>query len=115
MNKWVGLKAVVYNIMRDNETSGKLEMYIDGSNINNWTKVSDITDSGGWYTKSNNTEFFSAGCGRARDYLIIDGGPNVIFRTDNTLLDFKNLSVREIQSPSQLFANANLGSVFKLE
>ena len=61
MNKWVGLKAVVYNIMRDNETSGvKLEMYIDGSNINNWTKVSDITDSGGWYTKSNNTEFFSA-------------------------------------------------------
>ena len=35
----------------------KLEMYMDGSNINNWTKVSDITDRGGWYTKSNNTEF----------------------------------------------------------
>ena len=116
LNKWVGLKAVVYNIMRDNETSGvKLEMYIDGSNVNNWTKVSDITDSGGWYTKSNNTEFYSAGCGRARDYIIIDGGPNVIFRTDNTLLDFKNLSVREIQPPPPLFANANLNSVFKLE
>jgi hypothetical protein len=117
LNQWVGLKAVVYNIMRDNETSGvKLEMYIDGSNINNWTEVSDITDRGGWYTKSNNTEFFSAGCGRARDHVIIDGGPNVIFRTDNTLLDFKNLSVREIQPSSpQLFANTNLSNVFKLE
>ena len=116
LNKWVGLKAVVYNIIRDNETSGvKLEMYIDGSNINNWTKVSDIIDSGGWYSKSNNTEFFSADCGRARDYVIIDGRPDVIFRTDNTLLDFKNLSVREIQPPPQLFANANLSSVFKLE
>ena len=116
LNKWVGLKAVVYNIIRDNETSGvKLEMYIDGSNINNWTKVSDITDRGGWYTKSNNTEFFSVGCGRARDHVIIDGGPNVIFRADNTLLDFNNLSVREIQPPPQLFANANLSSVFKLE
>ena len=116
LNKWVGLKAVVYNIMRDNETSGvKLEMYIDGSNVNNWTKVSDIIDRGGWYTKSNNTEFFSADCGRARDYVIIDGGPNVIFRADNALLDFKNLSVREIQPPPQLFANANLSNVFKLE
>jgi hypothetical protein len=116
LNKWVGLKAVVYNIMRDNETGGvKLEMYIDGSNTNNWTKVSDIIDRGGWYTKSNNTEFFSAGCGRARDYVIVDGGPNVIFRTDNTILDFKNLSVREIQSPPQLFTNANINSVFKLE
>ena len=102
--------------MRDNETSGvKLEMYIDSSNVNNWTKVSGITDSGRWYTKSNNTEFYSAGCGRARDYIIIDGGPNVIFRTDNTLLDFKNLSVREIQPPPPSFANATLSSVFKLE
>jgi hypothetical protein len=116
LNEWVGLKAIVYDIMRDNETSGvKLEMYIDGSNTNNWTKVSDILDRGGWYTKSNNTEFFSAGCGRARDYVIIDGGPNVIFRADNTLLDFKNLSVREIQPPPQLLTNANLSNVFRLK
>jgi hypothetical protein len=116
LNKWVGLKVVVYNIMGDNETSGvKLEMYVDNSNINNWTKISDMIDSGGWYSKSNNTEFFSAGCGRARDYVIIDGGPNVIFRTDNILLDFKNLSVREIQPPPQSFENANTNTVFKLE
>jgi hypothetical protein len=115
LNKWVGLKAVVYNFIRDNETSGvKLEMYIDASNTNNYTKVSDITDRGGWYTKSNITEFFSAGCGRARDYVIIDGGPNVIFRTDNTVLDFKNLSVREIQPPPQLSTNTSLNNVFRL-
>jgi hypothetical protein len=116
LNKWVGLKVVVYNIMGDNETSGvKLEMYVDNSNINNWTKISDMIDSGGWYSKSNNTEFLSAGCGRARDYVIIDGGPNVIFRTDNILLDFKNLSVREIQPSPQSFENANTNTVFKLE
>ena len=116
LNKWIGLKAVVYNLMKNNETGGvKLETYIDGSNVNNWTKVSDIIDSGGWYTKSNNSEFFSAGCGRARDYVIIDGGPNVIFRTDNMVLDFKNLSVREIQPPPQLLAIANSNSVLKLE
>ena len=116
LNKWIGLKAVVYNLMKNNETGGvKLETYIDGSNVNNWTKVSDIIDSGGWYTKSNNSEFFSAGCGRARDHVIIDGGPNVIFRTDNVVLDFKNLSVREIQPPPQLLAIANSNSVLKLE
>src|SRR5918994_733716 len=116
LNKWIGLKAVVYNVMKDNETSGvKLETYIDGSNVNNWTKVSDIIDSGGWYTKSNNSEFFSAGCGRARDHVIIEGGPNVIFRTDNVVLDFKILSVREIQPPPRLLAIANSSSVLKLE
>jgi hypothetical protein len=116
LNKWIGLKAVVYNLMKNNETGGvKLETYIDGSNVNNWTKVSDIIDSGGWYTKSNNSEFFSAGCGRARDHVIIDGGPNVIFRTDNMVLDFKNLSVREIQPPPRLLAIANSSSVLKLE
>jgi hypothetical protein len=117
LNKWIGLKAAVYNVMTNNETGVKLEMYIDDSDNgnNNWTKVSDIIDSGGWYTKSDNTEFFSAGCGRPRDFVIIDGGPNAIFRTDNMVLDFKNLSVREIQPPPQLLANANLSSVLKLQ
>jgi hypothetical protein len=116
LNKWIGLKVVVYNIMTDNGTSAvKLETYIDNSNSNNWTKVSEIMDSGGWYSKSDDTEFFSAGCGRARDYVIADGGPNVIFRTDNILLDFKDLSIREIQPPTQLAVNANLTSVLKLE
>jgi hypothetical protein len=90
-------------------------MYIDDSNINNWTKVSDITDRGGWNTKSNITGFFSAGCDRARDHVIIDGGPNVIFRADNTLLDFKNLSVREIQLPLQFFAHGSMSDEFKLK
>ena len=116
LNKWVGLKVVVYNIMTDNGTNSvKLETYIDDSSLDHWTKVSEIIDSGGWYTKSNNSEFFSAGCGRPRDYVITDGGPNVIFRTDNVLLDFKNLSIREIQTPPELPVNANLTSVLKLD
>lgn len=116
LNKWIGLKVVVYNIMTANGTSAvKLETYTDNSNTNNWTKVSEIIDSGGWYTKSDNTEFFSAGCGRARDYVIADGGPNVIFRTDNILLDFKDLSIREIQPLPQLPVNSNFTSLLNLE
>lgn len=98
LNKWIGWKTVVYNIAIDNNrTAVKLESYIDELNSNNWTKISDFIDSGGWYTKSNNTYFFSAGCGKARDQVILEGGPNIIFRTDNLLLDFRDLSVREIQ------------------
>ena len=99
--------------MRDNETSGvKLEMYMDSSNINNWTKVSDITDRG-WYTKSNNTEFFSAGCDRARDHVIIDGGPTS-FLEQTYLIGFQE-SECKIQLPPQLSANTNSNTVFRLE
>lgn len=110
LNRWIGWKTVVYNIAIDNRTGVKLESYIDDSNSNNWTKVSDFIDSGGWYTKSNNTHFFSAGCERHRDHVILEGKPNIIFRTDNLRLDFRDLSVREIQ-PS----NNNLTRVMDLE
>jgi hypothetical protein len=120
LNRWVGWKVVVYNTIIDNDTTAvKLESYIgDDSNAKNWTKVTELIDSGGWYANTNNSEFFSAGCGRVKDYIITDGGPNVIFRTDNMLLDFKNLSIREIQPPQprlSLTANANLTDVLKLE
>lgn len=38
----------------------------------------------------------SAGCDKERDHVITEAGPFVIFRTDNLILDFKDLSVREI-------------------
>ncbi|HZD34389.1 MAG TPA: hypothetical protein VE130_04220 [Nitrososphaeraceae archaeon] len=109
LNKWIGWKTVVYNTAIDNRTGVVLESYIDDSNSNNWTKVSDFIDSGGWYTKSNNTYFFSAGCERHRDHVILEGKPNIIFRTDNIRLDFRDLSVREIQP-----FNNNLTSVLDL-
>ena len=113
LDTWIGWKVVVYTIEIDNDTRGvKLESYIDESNSNNWTKVTEFIDGGGWYANTNNSEFFSAGCGKARDHILTDARPNVIFRTDNLVLDFKNLSVREIQPPP---FNANWTSVLKLE
>ena len=116
LNEWIGLKIVVYNLPIANNTTGvKLESYIDDSNSNNWTKVSEFIDSGGWYTISNNTEFFSADCGRARDHVIVDAGPNIIFRTDNILLDFRDISVREIKPQNDLSFNSTHTSVLNLE
>lgn len=116
MNEWIGWKIVVYNLPIINNTTGvKLESYIDDSNSNNWTKVSEFIDSGGWYTISNNTEFFSADCGRARDHVILDAGPNIIFRTDNILLDFRDISVREIKPQNDLSFNSTHTNVLNLE
>ena len=87
---------------------------MDSSNINNWTKVSDITDRGGWYTKSNNTEFFSAGCDRA-EIMLLSTEDQTSFLEDNTLLDFKNLSVREDSTSISVIRKYNLNTVFRLE
>jgi hypothetical protein len=76
-----------------------LESYLDDHSNNSWRKVTEIIDNGGWYSRSTDEEFFGADCGRARDHVLIEGGPFVIFRTDNLILDFRNLSVREINPP----------------
>ena len=46
-------------------------------------------------------EFYSAGCGKPKDYIITNAGPIATFRSDNMVWDFADLSVREIQ-PSSL-------------
>ena len=87
----------MYNINNDREV--KMESYLDDKNNNNWRKVTDLVDNGGWYAKSSDKEFYSANCGRTKDYIITNGGSIVTFRSDDIIWDFKNLSVREIQSP----------------
>jgi hypothetical protein len=87
----------MYNI--NNDAAVKMESYLDDKNNNNWTRVTDVIDNGGWYARSSDKEFYSAGCDRPKDYIITNGGPIVTFRADGVVLDFKNLSVREIQSP----------------
>ncbi|MGH9983554.1 MAG: hypothetical protein ACRD8W_06310, partial [Nitrososphaeraceae archaeon] len=57
---------------------------------------------GGWYSRSTDEEFLRADCGKGRDHIIAETGPFVIFRTDNLILDFKNLSVREIDPSTDL-------------
>jgi hypothetical protein len=99
VGRWIGWKVVMYNI--NNNTAVKLESYLDDKNNNEWTKVTDLVDDGGWYANSSDKEFYSADCGRPKDYIITNGGPRVTFRSDNTIWDFKNLSVREI-NPSGL-------------
>lgn len=94
IGRWVGWKVIMYNI--NNDTAVKLESYIDNTNTNFWIKVSDLVDDGGWYSKSNDAEFYSAGCDRDKDYVVTNGGPVVTFRSDNLTWEFKNLSIREI-------------------
>jgi hypothetical protein len=56
-------------------------------------------DKGGWYATTPNDLFYSANCGRSRDYVILNAGPIATFRSDNMIWDFKDLSIREIQAP----------------
>ena len=85
----------MYNI--DNDTSVKMESYIDDNNDNVWKKVNEVTDEGGWFAISSDEEFNSVNCNKAKDYVITNSGPIATFRADNIAFDFKNLSIREIQ------------------
>jgi hypothetical protein len=97
-DRWIGWKVVVYNI-DNNDKAVKMESYLDDKNDNHWVKVTNLTDSGGWYADRSDKEFYSVNCGRPKDYVITNSAPRVVFRADNMILDFKNLSVREIEPP----------------
>ena len=91
--KFVGFKAVMYNIIQDGQTAVKLEIWVDTNNNNSWQKVFDHVDSGGWGDDGQE-------CGGATDQIISWGGPIATFRWDNANnVSIKNLSVREIQPP----------------
>jgi hypothetical protein len=97
LGKWVGVKAVYYNFPNG---TVKLEQWVDDStdNINSpgnqWHKVLDFTDHGQWGGGQPN-------CGGTPSTIITWGGPIALFRWDNIdNMDFKNLSIREIQPPS---------------
>jgi hypothetical protein len=94
-DRWVGWKVVMFNI--NNDSAVVMESYLDDNNDNNWKKVSDFVDNGGWYASATDEEFHHIECGKAKDYVITNSGPIVSFRSDGMVWDFKNLSVREIQ------------------
>ncbi len=73
INKWIGWKTVMYNL--DDDSSVK------------------------WYAYTSDEEFYSADCGKEKDYIITNSGPTATFRADNLIFDFKNLSIREIKAP----------------
>ena len=94
LNNWIGWKVVMYNI--NNNTGVKMESYVDVNNTNEWVKVNEVTDEGGWFANSSDEVFNSANCGKSKDYVITNSGPIATFRADNLAFDFKNLSIREI-------------------
>src|SRR5918992_460217 len=87
VGRWIGWKVVMYNI--NYSAAVKLESYLDEKNDNEWTKVTELIDDGGWYADSSDEEFENADCDRPKDYIITDGGPIVTFRSDNLIWDFK--------------------------
>jgi hypothetical protein len=98
LDRWIGWKVVIYNI--NNDKAVKMESYLDDKNNNNWKKVTELIDNGGWYADTSDKVFYSANCGRPKDYIIINSDPIVTFRSDNMMWDFIDLSVREIPPPS---------------
>jgi hypothetical protein len=97
INKWIGWKTVMYNL--EDDSSVKMESYLDINANNRWDKVSDVKDNGKWYADTSDEEFYSADCGKEKDYIITNSGSTATFRADNLIFDFKNLSIREIKAP----------------
>jgi hypothetical protein len=94
LDRWIGWKVVIYNINNDKDV--KMESYIDENANNNWRKVNELVDNGGWYANSPDSVFYSVDCNRSKDYIVTNSGPIVTFRSDNIVWQFKELSVREI-------------------
>jgi hypothetical protein len=89
----------MYNINDDKAV--KMESYLDDKANNKWVKVTELIDNGGWDSNRPDSVFYSANCGKTKDYIITNGGKIATFRSDNMIWDFKNLSVREIRAPSK--------------
>jgi hypothetical protein len=97
LDRWIGWKVAIYNI--NNDTAVKMESYIDENANNNWRKVNEVVDNGGWGANSPDSVFYSVDCNRSKDYVITNSGPIVTFRSDNIIWQFKDLNVREIRAP----------------
>ena len=92
--KWVGFKFVLYNFQDSSgKTAVKMEFWLDENNKGTFVKVDENVDRGGWGNEGRE-------CNGAPDQIVTWGGPIATFRWDTaTDVDFKNLSVREIQPP----------------
>ncbi len=90
MNKWIGLKGIVYNLP---DGSVKLESYVDKDNNNNWQKATELVDKGNW---GNDMTHCNA---RTDGAAITWGSPMIIFKSNGVTYDFKKFSAREIVPP----------------
>jgi hypothetical protein len=93
-DKLVGFKTMIWNTIQNGNTVVKMQIWLDKNNNNNWVKVDERIDSGGWGNEGGE-------CGGASSQKITWGGPIATFRWDGaTDVDIKNFSVREILPPS---------------
>jgi hypothetical protein len=87
IGRWFGYKFCLYDLPNGDV---KMENWLDLDLNNNWTKVLEATDDGGWGTNPYK-------CGGTPDQRFKWGGPQAVFRFDSTNdIDFKKMSVREI-------------------
>jgi hypothetical protein len=106
VGKWIGQKAVVYDMKQDGQARVKIELYYDtvsdddlNSPPNNWKKFYELIDDG-----TNLGDLGKSQCKTVKNNkseIFTWGGPIVTVRIDE--IDgvlFKWLSVREIQPPS---------------
>jgi hypothetical protein len=92
--KFVGFKVAIYNMQLNGKTVVKMESWVDPNNNNQWQKVYDFIDQGGWGSEGDE-------CRGDDDQIVTWGGPIAAFRWDDgNSIDIKNLSVREIVPPS---------------
>jgi hypothetical protein len=106
-DRWIGFKVVIYNM--NNDTAVKMESYIKDGNfdqsVNNktggWRKVVDMVDSGDWVVHNPAPGCINPITGQKveTDEIISWGGSMAVFRADDAVFDFKELSVREIYRP----------------
>jgi PKD repeat protein len=88
LNRWIGMKFVVYDLPSGDV---KLELWIDeGDMTNNWKKVTELVDDGGLNVEGGDD------CGVQSNHIIKDGTRSS-YRVDDSLFEFKKLSVREIE------------------
>jgi len=91
--KFVGFKTIMYNMQLNGKTVVKMEIWVDPNNNNQWQKVYDFIDQGGWGNEGDE-------CRGNKDQIVTWGGPTATFRWDDgNSIDIKNLSVREIIPP----------------
>ena len=90
----MGFKVAIYNMQSNGKTVVKMESWVDPNSNNQWQKVYDFIDQGGWGSQG-------AECRGARDQMVKSGGPIAAFRWDDgNGIEIKNLSVREIVPPA---------------
>jgi hypothetical protein len=87
-NRWIGFKLVAYNI--DSDRAVRLELWLDNNADNNWSKIAEAIDNGGW------SHDYPGMCAKASDHVMTEPTPRTMFRVDNATFEFKKLSVREI-------------------